>query len=41
MSLNNFVAIGAAAALPEPPCSTIILNAYLGFVYGPYATYNA
>ena len=34
--MNNFFAIGAAALLPEPPCSTIILNAYLGFIYGPY-----
>ena len=35
------IAIGAAALLPEPPCSTIILSAYLGLTYGPYATYKA
>jgi len=27
INLNNFFAIGAAAELPEPPCSTIILTA--------------
>ena len=32
INLNNFFAIGAAALLPDPPCSTIILSAYLGFI---------
>ena len=36
INLNNFFAIGAAALLPEPPCSTIILSAYRGLTYGPY-----
>ena len=27
---ENFFVIGAAALLPEPPCSTSTLNAYLG-----------
>ena len=39
--LNNFFAIGAAIVLPFPPCSTIILKAYLGCLYGPKATYKA
>ena len=34
-------AIGAAVALPEPPCSTTTLRAYLGFLYGPNAIYQA
>ena len=32
INLNSSFAIGAAALLPEPPCSTIILKAYLGFM---------
>jgi len=39
--LNNFLANGAATALPEPPCSINILVAYLGDLYGPNATYKA
>ena len=31
-NLNNFFAIGAAALLPDPPCSTRIDIAYLGFL---------
>ena len=31
-NLNNFFAMGAAVVLPLPPCSTIILKAYLGFL---------
>ena len=32
INLNNFFARGAAAELPDPPCSTTTLNAYLGFL---------
>ena len=39
--LNNFFAIGAAAELPDPPCSTKTVKAYLGFLYGPNAIYHA
>jgi hypothetical protein len=35
INLKSSFAIGAAALLPDPPCSTIILKAYLGFLYGP------
>ena len=31
-NVNNFFAIGAAIELPDPPCSTIMLTAYLGFL---------
>ena len=41
INLKSFFAIGAAAELPDPPCSITILNAYLGFLYGPKAIYNA
>ena len=34
INLKSFFAIGAAALLPDPPCSTIMLNAYIGFLYG-------
>ena len=39
--LINLLASGAAALLPEPPCSIITLIAYLGSLYGAKATYNA
>ena len=35
--LNKVLANGAATELPDPPCSTKILTAYLGFLYGPKA----
>ena len=41
INLKSFFAIGAAVELPDPPCSITILNAYLGFLYGPKAMYNA
>ena len=41
INLKSFFAIGAAAELPDPPCSITILIAYLGFLYGPKAIYNA
>ena len=39
--LNNFFAKGAATELPDPPCSTKILTAYLGLLSGPNAMYKA
>jgi len=33
-----FFAIGAATALPAPPCSITTLIPYLGFLYGAKAT---
>ena len=39
--LKSSLAIGAAAELPDPPCSITILRAYLGFLYGPKAIYKA
>ena len=41
INLKSFFAIGAAVELPDPPCSITILNAYLGFLYGPKAIYKA
>ena len=37
----NLLASGAAALLPDPPCSIKTLIEYLGLLYGAKAIYKA